>query len=106
MDLSFERTTLEGNGLAPALFSFWRYAAAFDEEAEELRDVKFAHDSSIRVRGDIARFSYENRATDPIDGTPTNNTLIVNDRTLTGTCVPVNGCVEEEDGGGLPGRSR
>ena len=95
VDASFASTTLESNGQGPALFGFWRYASSVSAVEEASPSFKFAHDSTMRICGDITRFSYENRATDPTDQTPTNNTLTVNSVPLAGFCVPLYGCILE-----------
>ena len=95
IDISFDSTTLESNGQGPALFGFWRYATSISAAAESDLSFKFAHDSTMRICGDITRFSYENRATDPTDQAPTNNALTVNNNALAGFCVPLYGCMLE-----------
>ena len=105
LDLSFEATVLEANGLATVdgreraggsvYFGFWRYASSISAVAERDLSFKFAHDSTIRISGDITQLNYENRAIDPADGTPTNNTLLVNNDLLAGFCVPLYGCIHE-----------
>jgi len=89
LDVSFDSTTLEANGTGPALFGFWRFATSADLGEESNLTFKLAHDSTIRICGDVTQFSFDNRAVDPTDNTATNNALTVNTLPLTGLCVPV-----------------
>jgi hypothetical protein len=93
IDASFQQTSIQSPGVAPAIFTFWRYAAAVDAVEAASTMFKFAQDSTFRIRGDLASFAYDNRLIDPVTLSPTNNTLIVNGVPLFGTCVPLTGCL-------------
>ena len=89
MDLSFDNTTLEGNGFGPAIFSLWRYAGSSLSGTTmpfSMPNPTFAHDSTIKACGDVTRFHYDNRQDPhpPTNPAPTNNRLIVNNIELTG----------------------
>jgi hypothetical protein len=92
MTLFFHNNTLEGNGIEPAIFSFWHFGFSIEEDQKSaFRDFNptFAHDSTIEYCGDAIRFDYDNRQ-DPNRRTnpaPTNNRLSVNNIELVGYCV-------------------
>lgn len=92
IEATFRSTTLAGNGSGPALFGFWRYSSSVSAAAESDLSFKFAHDSRIKICGDMTQFSYENRAIDPTDHTRTHNKLTVNDEAFTSFCVPLYVC--------------
>src|SRR6185436_17925879 len=67
IDVSFEHTTLDGNGSGPAFFGFSRFATSVSATEAANLSFKFAHDSTITISGDILRFNFDNSATDPAD---------------------------------------
>jgi len=89
MDVSFDGTSLEENGFGPAIFSFWRYAGSISLGSPTpflMPNPTFAHDSRIKVCGDVTRFHYDNRQEPdpPTNPAPTNNRLTINNVDLTG----------------------
>jgi len=93
---SFHKNTFLQNQSGNALFGFWRFASSVSAAAASDLTLKFAHDSTMTICGDIKRFSFENRETDPTDLTPTNNTLIVNNVPQEKiSCVPLQNCSRE-----------
>jgi hypothetical protein len=93
---SFHKNTFLQNQSGNALFGFWRFASSVSAAAASDLTLKFAHDSTMTICGDIKQFSFENRETDPTDLTPTNNTLIVNNVLQERiSCVPLQNCVHE-----------
>ena len=58
----------------------------------------FAHNSVIEICGDVTQFHFDNRQNpDPPTNphAPLNNLLTVNNVSLTGICVGVDGCTQE-----------
>ena len=89
MDLSFAGTTMDGNGFGPAIFTFWRYAGSISLGSPTpflQPNPVFAHDSTIRICGDVTVFHYDNRQDPhpPTNPAPTNNRLLVNNVELDG----------------------
>jgi hypothetical protein len=82
---TFEGNQLLGNGRTGFLFSFTYIGVAFaDKVASDY--FKYLQNSTFTITdldGEAAGFDYLNPATDPLDGTVLNNTLIVN-----GTVIP------------------
>ena len=92
IDATLISTTFAANVSGEAVFSFWRFGNSVSPPPANEK-FKFAHDSTMRICGEAMRFRFENRPIDPIDGTPTNNTLIVNGEELEKVpCVPPNQC--------------
>jgi hypothetical protein len=92
---SFHRNAFAGNGSGNAFFGFGRFGASVLPSPSDAM-FKFAHDSRTTVCGDVAAFSFDNRQTDPVQNTPTNNRLTVNDLELAGFCVPSQLCTPRE----------
>ena len=82
----------DGNGFGPAIFSLWRVGGSIAAESTNpfsMPNPTFAHDSSIKVCGNVTKFHFDNRQDPhpPTNPAPTNNQLIVNHVPLTGHCV-------------------
>lgn len=82
---TFQGNQLLGHGRTGYLFSFTYLGVAFaDKVASDY--FKYLQNSTFTITdldGEVAGFDYLNPATDPLDGTVLNNTLIVN-----GTVIP------------------
>jgi hypothetical protein len=87
IDLTLARNQLDKNSEAPAFFGFGAvYVEDYSGNPKAATD-KYLQHSLIRVHsdGEVTGFRFDNSATDPVLGVALDNTLIVNDLTISGS---------------------
>ena len=79
MTATLQGNAFDGNGRAPAFFTF--VSADVDLFGASLQNFKYVQNSTYQVTdldGELTGFDYDNPVTDPLNGATLNNALILN----------------------------